>query len=173
MKKYLSLLLVALLLVLCACSNAANQPPAPTETTGEGTGLADNIFNKDGAAGGEDDKSFSASAPISEVTIPEDTTDNPADSTTGATDSTKLEGITGITENDGTLTPSTTTPAGPDTSLTYEEFIAMSGAEQRKYQESFGDISKFFDWYNAAKEAYEKENPPIIIGGGSVTLPTP
>ena len=91
MKKYLSLLLVALLLVLCACSNAANQPTAPTETTGDGTGLADNIFNKDGAAGGEDDKSFSASAPISEVTIPEDTTDNPADSTTGATDSTKLD----------------------------------------------------------------------------------
>ena len=47
----------------------------------------------------------------------------------------------------------------------------MTGAEQRAFQESFEDLDAFFAWFNAAKEAHEKENPSIEIGGsGEVDL---
>ena len=57
--------------------------------------------------------------------------------------------------------------------MDYATFKAMSAAEQRAFQESFSSLDAFFEWYNAAKEAYDKENPPIEVGGdGVVTLPT-
>ena len=49
--------------------------------------------------------------------------------------------------------------------MTYAAFIALTPAEQRLYQESFKDLDAFFEWYTAAKEKYEKENPPIDIDG--------
>ena len=67
------------------------------------------------------------------------------------------------------------TPSGP-VELDYETFKAMTGAEQMAYQNSFPSLDAFFDWYMAAKEAYEQANPPIEIGGSGVvdmsTLPT-
>ena len=55
--------------------------------------------------------------------------------------------------------------------MTYEQFQAMTGAEQRAHQDSFANLDDFFEWYNAAKETYEKENPSIEIGGnGEVDL---
>ena len=57
---------------------------------------------------------------------------------------------------------------GSATLLTYEQFQAMTGAEQFAYQSSFADLDAFFAWYNAAKETYEKENPSIEIGGDGV-----
>ena len=57
-----------------------------------------------------------------------------------------------------------------DGEVTYEEYIAMSGTEQQKYLESFESIEAFFEWYNAAKEKYDKENPSIEIGDGSINM---
>ena len=57
--------------------------------------------------------------------------------------------------------------------MDYQTFQSMTGAEQRAFQDSFESIEAFFAWYNTAKEAYEKENPSIEVGGdGVVTLPT-
>jgi len=36
--------------------------------------------------------------------------------------------------------------------------------------ESFDDIEEFFEWYNKAKEKYEKDHPSIEIDGGSIDL---
>ena len=36
--------------------------------------------------------------------------------------------------------------------------------------ESFDSIDAFFEWYNAAKEQHEKENPPIEVDGGAIDL---
>lgn len=56
-------------------------------------------------------------------------------------------------------------------SLSYEEYIAMSGEEQQKYFESFESVEAFFEWYNAAKAKYDEENESIEIGGdGSIDL---
>ena len=57
-----------------------------------------------------------------------------------------------------------------DGKVTYEEFMAMDGTEQEKYMNSFGDIDAFFNWYNDAKETYEKENPSIEIGNGPIDM---
>ena len=52
----------------------------------------------------------------------------------------------------------------------YEKFHAMSPAKQQEYMESFGDVDKFFRWYNKAKKEYEKAHPDIEIDGGPVEL---
>ena len=58
-----------------------------------------------------------------------------------------------------------TAPNTKPEDMTYEAFTALTPAEQRLYQESFADLDAFFAWYSAAKEKYEKENPPIDIDG--------
>jgi predicted negative regulator of RcsB-dependent stress response len=54
--------------------------------------------------------------------------------------------------------------------LTYEEYNALSGAEQELYFNKFDSLEAFFEWYNAAKKEYDdKENSSdIIIGGESM-----
>ena len=54
--------------------------------------------------------------------------------------------------------------------MDYESFQAMSPKGQQEYMATFDDMDAFFDWYNAAKDKYEAENPPIEIDGGSVNL---
>ena len=41
--------------------------------------------------------------------------------------------------------------------MTYEEYMALDGKEQEEYMKSFSSVEAFFDWYNAAKDTYEKE----------------
>ena len=49
--------------------------------------------------------------------------------------------------------------------LGFEEYIAMSGEEQKKYMESFSSVEAFFAWYNDAKAKYDEENAGIEIDG--------
>lgn len=67
--------------------------------------------------------------------------------------------------------PDTLRPAGPDTSMTYEEYRDMSGVEKQEYMESFEDIESFFAWLEKAKQEYDDAQNRIEIGGdGSVDL---
>ena len=52
----------------------------------------------------------------------------------------------------------------------YERFMNMTPAEQRAFMEDFDDIEAFFDWYNAAKFAYEQANPAIDVGEGDINI---
>ena len=54
--------------------------------------------------------------------------------------------------------------------LDYMTFQNMEPSEQEAYMESFEDIEAFFDWYNAVKEKYELENPPIEVDGGVIDI---
>lgn len=56
--------------------------------------------------------------------------------------------------------------------LTYEEYGALSSQEQEAYFLSFSSIEAFFEWYNAAKQKYQEENPGVEIGPGGF-LPIP
>lgn len=49
--------------------------------------------------------------------------------------------------------------------VTYEEYLAMTGAEQTAFYNSFDSQNDFFKWYNAAKKAYDSNENNIIIGG--------
>ena len=59
----------------------------------------------------------------------------------------------------------------PADTLTYEEYQALSGAEQMAYMESFPSVQDFFAWYNEAKAKYDAEQDRIEIGGdGNIDL---
>lgn len=60
--------------------------------------------------------------------------------------------------------------AEQDGEITYEEYMAMSGKDQEAYMKSFESIAAFFDWFNAVKDKYEKENPSIEIGDGPIDM---
>ncbi len=59
----------------------------------------------------------------------------------------------------------------PPTSVTYAEYLAMTGAEQSAFINSFESTEAFFQWRNAAKAEYEAQNPDIELGnGGDIDL---
>ena len=55
------------------------------------------------------------------------------------------------------------TEPSPEKPLTYEEYNALSGEEQEAYFNTFPSIEAFFEWYNLAKDQYEKDHPAIEI----------
>ena len=108
-----------------------------------------------------------------DVSIPTDSglADNVFENVSRAPTMTDNEALANQQKNDAQATDGTepaqeaTAPNVKPEEMTYEAFVALSPAEQRLYQESFTDLEAFFEWYNAAKEKYEKENPPIDIDG--------
>lgn len=52
--------------------------------------------------------------------------------------------------------------------LSYEEYSALSAEEQHKYYDSFDSADDFFEWYNAAREEYEKAHPAIEVSNGDI-----
>lgn len=157
-KSLICIIAIAFSVVLCACAgnkiNSEPDPAAVTDLTKDtevsiptDSGLADSVF----------DNAANPTKPDTDSTTGNTNTDNSVDVTTPE-DTTESEDIT---------SPSTgaTAPTTPPEKMTYEEFIELTPEEQRLYQESFNDLDAFFAWYSAAKEKYEKENPPIDIDG--------
>ena len=67
--------------------------------------------------------------------------------------------------------PQQTEPAQiPEGEINYETFTAMDPALQRQYMESFESMDAFFEWYNAAKEAYEQAHPSFDVGDGVIDV---
>lgn len=54
--------------------------------------------------------------------------------------------------------------------MDFGTFKTMAPSRQRAYQESFESIDAFYDWYEAAQEAYDKEHTPIEIVDGIVDM---
>lgn len=74
-----------------------------------------------------------------------------------------------------TTRPSTSTPTTPSSvpsieETTYEDYTKMSGSEQLAFIQSFESMDAFFNWYNTAKQKYDKENAGTELNGGSVDL---
>ena len=114
--------------------------PSTDISVPEGMGVADSIFN---------DEAITPTATDNETP----TTKEEDETTQGASDTTTEPAVEATTPN-----------VAPE-KMTYEAFTALTPAEQRLYQESFPNLDAFFEWYSAAKEKYEKENPPIDIDG--------
>lgn len=111
--------------------------------------------------GEEESSSASSSSKIETVSQP---------SGNGSSASSSAPSSGSSSSSSDTSSKPTVEDAEDDGEVTYEEYIAMSGAEQQKYLESFDSIEAFFAWYNAAKEKYDKENPSIEIGDGSINM---
>lgn len=61
---------------------------------------------------------------------------------------------------------SSTVPDKAPEDYTWEEYQAMTPAEQEELYFRFDSVSDFFTWYNAAKEKYEESQTVIEIGPG-------
>lgn len=147
------------------------------KTEGDMTGaMADSVFDAD------------TTDPTAGDTKPTEGQSDTTDPTAGQTDSTKpTESQTDSTKptesqtdptkpTEGDTKPTEPTPTTPTDkvdvdAVTYEQFQSMTGAEQQAFAAEFETPEAFFTWLNAKKEAYEKENPAIEVGGnGSVNM---
>lgn len=74
-------------------------------------------------------------------------------------------------EDDPPATQPTEPEAGDDEPvvLTYEEYMALSPAEQQAYYESFPTLEDYIAWYNAAYAEYE-ENQDAVIATGPIDI---
>ena len=145
MKKTINfvILLMMAVLLLAACGQTTTDQTPPSSTGSLHGALEDSIFDDPT----EPSSNPSPSTPSESATQP---------SSTPATQPTTPSSVP---------TQPSTPPTDETKPMDYLTFQAMSGAEQRAYQESFESLDAFFEWYNTVKEAYEKENPPIEIGG--------
>lgn len=164
-----AVVVLAIAVILCL-NNSGEKTPEITATPaagqGDQSGLADSVF--------EDDEN---------VQTPEKTESVKPSATPGTTDNGEGDKVIADPTNKPTTTPTAnpgatsaptpkpTATASADTKkLDYATYKAMKPSEQQAYMESFNDMDAFFDWYNAAKDKYEKENPSIEIDGGIVDL---
>ena len=172
-------------LLLTACSEGKQEEANPdqnvessVEDTVHSSGENEVGDNQQNTAPEKENTSSSGVGTTTEETPSENTgsTGNTTSGSNGNETFGSSEPVSGDTDSGNTgeaVTPdnsgSETKPA-PDISVTYEQYQAMSGDEQYAYFNTFGSVEDFFAWYNAAKATYEKENPSIEIGGGSIDL---
>lgn len=159
MKKtiYLTVALLLSVTILVACSTNA-----PASSENELGGLEDNTVFDNPSDGGDAQQSTSSTAPSSST---QDVTQPSADSATQPSDSSGE-----VTTQPSTGEVTTQPSSGENSTMDYKTFQAMTGAEQRAFQDTFESLDAFFEWYNAAKETYEKENPPIDVGDGVIDM---
>ena len=171
--------LVLMISLLAACGNKQTQTTKATKPMPTG-GLEDSIFPEN-IINGEQEQTATqpgnqgTSLPGQKPTQPGNdqasTPTTPTTPSTPATPTTPSNPATPTTPTNPTTPPTPSTPSGA-VSIDYETFKAMTGAEKKAYQESFETIDAFFEWYNAALDAYKKANPPTEIdGSGNITLP--
>lgn len=161
LKRTISIILSALmLLMLCACKDKPANETEGDRVIGSG-GVVDNVFDDV-----DNDETEESSTEAEEDPA---VSDSSQEASTGETEP-SADDQTEATEPVQTDPPEGSTT--PDSGMTYEKFNSLSSKEKREYQESFGDIALFFEWYEQAKLKYEEENPPIIVGGdGTIVLP--
>lgn len=188
----LALAAVAAAIVLAVTlNNNTTGDNAPGSTAGEGTDdtspsipcVEDSIFNPDPVETREPDETAAPDAtqnttPDSgeDIPIPDGPADpqNPGGDAPGATRPVQTEPV--VTEPQQTEPTQPTEPAQtepvqiPEGEIDYETFTAMDPALQRAYMESFENLDAFFEWYNAAKAAYEQAHPSIDVGDGVIDL---
>ena len=156
-RRLISLLLaVVLLLSLAGCKSNAKKEPI--------------------AAGEIPEGFFDQTKPASETTTPAVTEKEQKEETVAPseeqpenvqTEETKATEATEATEE----TEETQAPTETVVQMTqYEWYHSLSGEEQMAYMETFESMDAFFVWYNAAKEAHEKERPSIDIGDGYIDM---
>lgn len=189
-KKYVVLSFITLIIVAalafggCKEKKEPDITQVPTATPVNGSGLEDSIFTEgdDDSSSESNDKKENKGESESTPTVKPDKTPGKNDKNENETSATPskhpyatpekdFKDDVGFTQPDPTEKPGPT--ASPDPGLKYidyETYKAMKPSEQREYMESFNDMDAFFEWYNTAKDKYEKENPSIEIDGGVVDL---
>ena len=178
-----ALLALMMVLTMAACRGKTEEPTQPEAT--EPTAAQDEIAVTDPTEAateptretipGEPDPYESFATPVTqdptESTLPGD-----VDASLGVVPGEPTPDL----EDDIPSTPGTSqqpTPGGSAggstqapsvTGVTYETYIAMTGAQQQAFIDQFASVEEFVKWYNASKAKYEAEHPDIEIGGDTV-----
>ena len=133
-------------------------PTEPEETQTEPTTPADPTIPPEnvemGTAKGEDDSGIEDD----EVNVTNPTQGKEPEQTTPPTENPNPDG--NILGEDFDITK-----------LTYEEFMAMSGEQQRAVIDLFGSPEDFMVWFKAVEAIYKAEHPDIEIGGDGTVNP--
>jgi hypothetical protein len=144
-----------------AMGDQITEDPSPDRETvpsTEGFGTESDVVETD-----EEKNPEASQAPSTEATASEP--ENPQEP---ATQEPEENDKPGTDPEDTTAEAETTSPE----SLDFEGYNAMSAEEQEAFFLSFDSPADFFEWYNAAKEKYQEENPGIEIGpDGVIPLP--
>jgi len=158
-KRTLTILIVVVLAIasfLIYAWNRDKSGPASDPTASTGGQLPDHAtVGEPTESDGTQSETESAQ---NEPTMPSDSAQ--ATKPDEATSNTKPEDSQGSTKPDA---PQETIK--PDKELSYEQYNAMTGAQQQAFFESFSNVEAFFEWYNAAKQEYDEANKDIVIGG--------
>ena len=75
-----------------------------------------------------------------------------------------------LTMDNTDVTPDAPLVPSYENQITYEEYNSLSGEEQEAYFNTFPTIESFFEWYNSARDEYEKNNPAIEIGDDTIDI---
>ena len=182
MKKIIAILLTVPLLIgsLIACSSDAPQSESvsvPTEFH-----FSEDTFSAETSAPSTEEHVPTEVQPIETQvpTLPSDVQPStesaeetlpaqPTESTAGATEPSTQP--TDPTVNQPTE-PAVTEPALDEAILAlaaeYEAYVAMNSTEKATFQNSFSNYDAFFNWYNAARDAYNQAHPPVQISPNGV-----
>lgn len=96
--------------------------------------------------------------PVGTEEAPTDGPDEPVEETTKPTEPRE-------DEDPAVQTSQPQTGAQEPVALSYEEYMAMSPAEQQAYYESFPTLEEFIAWHNAALAEYEAgQDVPVVTG---------
>lgn len=151
-------MLMVVLLVACGAKTPAGQTEPSTESAQTPSGEAEDLQIQIGVGERGDYEEEETSSP--EATKPSQSEEDP-DTQPEATEPKAPEealnetpDATGSTEN---------------LPLTFEQYLALSEAEQEKFVASFPSLRDFMDWWNAAK-AQQEEEEPIILDGDVIDL---
>ena len=160
-KKLIAIIAVAaaiLIIAVVAIVSVGNKVEPAGKDMDVKAGVEDNIF--DGESANDENTTDSSDA------SKDDAASNDSDSST----SDNNDNTSKDTSKDNDSKNDQGSSSKPSGLTEYEKFHAMSPAKQQEYMESFGDVDKFFRWYNKAKKEYEKAHPDIEIDGGPVEL---
>lgn len=194
MKTRLFSILMAAMLLLCACSSAGQNSEANLNETGDQetipqTGAANtvntestvNTVEPDGTTVTTEGSTEPATVPL----VPDDTgytgptfnaSENVGDWGDAQTNSTENTTATTppatVPQNTQPSTEPATEPSGSSGPqlISYEEYLAMSTAQKQDYFLSFRDPEAFYNWLEPLEEAYEATRDQI--DGGVVDIST-
>lgn len=163
------LCIVAAILMLTGCRSGGGETTAPTEQTTVPTVTKPNVGSAgewDGTIGTDpiETAPIETTAPQPDTTEPSESTNQPAEQT----DPTQPPVQNTEPPVQNTEPPVTTQPqtGGSDAAaLTYEEYLAMSPAEQQAHYETFPSLEAYIAWHNAALAEYEENQNSIEVTG--------
>ena len=166
-----TILAVVSILLLTACGKTPNNlgvetvPQTTATAPSQTTDTTEDTIPAPSMGVGErgDYTDDSATEPSAESSEPEVT--EPGTTEPGTTEPETTEPETTGPEDTTPVTP----PDEEQTTLTFEEYLAMSVEEQEAFVESFESLEDFIAWWNAAKAAQEKEDN-TITGDPNVDL---